>query len=99
MGFHTSHHYYALCDHYEGSQRCETSLVPVAPSEASSPHVVLVARGEAFNAAKAAGWEVTYDGTEDTVLCPQHRRTLLASTRGAGTQRAVVDVPLFELSA
>lgn len=93
MSFHTSHHYYALCDHYDGDQRCENSLVPAAPAEATSPHDVLVPRGAAFNAVKAAGWEVTYLGEGvDRLLCPHH----LAAVSPASPVD-VVDVPLFDL--
>lgn len=93
MSFHAGRHYYALCDHHEGDRRCETFLIPANCSDVFAPAAVLVARGEAVNAAKEAGWEVTYLGEgEDRVLCPQHR-----SKRAVAVSTGIVDVPLFDL--
>lgn len=94
MSFHRGQHWYALCDRYDGEdgRRCDAFVLPLNCSDPCSPSAVLVPRGEVFNAAKAAGWEITYDGTDDTVLCPQHRRS------PAPKPAAVVDVPLFDLA-
>lgn len=94
MSFHRGQHWFALCDYFncEDGRRCEAFVLPVDCSDPTRASMVLVARGEVFAAAKAAGWQITYDGQEDTVLCPSHR-----ADGGASRPEGFEDVPLFDL--